>query len=159
MSKQQKLVGKMQKLLRKVKDRTRGALDKMDLREEVMAASDGVVALIRGQQRRIDESFGQDVVAQEAFIAIDFVAADFDRFDFDAPNLDFGVRMVLASGLVEALGLQAGDKVSVREGEYKGQVLTIEVADAVNDELRFADDAGKSVEVDIAASARVSSLS
>ena len=158
MARQQKLVKKLQKQLRKVKDRTRGDYDSMDLREEVMADSPRVYATIRGQQRQLDASFGQDTIAQEAMIAVELSADDFDRHDFDGLG-DNGVRMVLASGLVEALGIQAGDQVYVKEGEYEGRTLEVVSVDASLDELRFADDAGKSAETDITATARLSSLS
>ena len=155
MARHAKLVKKLQQLVRDVKDRTRGKYDRMDLREEVMADSPGVLVFMRGHQRRLDEDFGDDVIAQEPLMAVELLAQDFDRHDFGAS--DFGVRMVLASGLVEALGLQSGDKVTVQEGEYEGMTLTIEAVDASADELRFEDDAGKSAETDISATARLSS--
>jgi len=155
MARHAKLVKKMQQIVRDIKDRTRGKFDKMDLREEIMADSPGVMALIRGHQRRLDDDFQVDGAGQEPMMAIELFAEDFDRHDFGGS--DFGVRMVLGSGLVEALGLQAGDTVSVQEGEYEGQTLTIESVDTAQDELRFADDAGKSAETDISATARLSS--
>lgn len=156
MARHAKLVKKMQELVRTIKDSTRGKYDKMDLREEVMADSPGILALMRGHQRRIDDDFGVDVAASEPMMAIEISASDFDRHDFGVS--DFGVRMVLGAGLVEALGLQAGDVIAVQEGEYEGRSITIESVDSSLDELRFADDAGKGAETDIAATARISSL-
>lgn len=156
MARHAKLVKKIQQLVRDVKDRTRGKYDRMDLREEVMADSPGVLVFMRGHQRRLDEDFGDDVIAQEPLMAVELLAEDFDRHDFSGGG-DFGVRMVLASGLVEALGLQAGDEVTIQEGEYEGMTLTVESVDASADEVRFEDDAGKSAETDISATARLSS--
>lgn len=155
MARHAKLVKKLQQLVRDIKDNTRGKFDKMDLREEVMSDSPGVLVLMRGHQRRLDEDFGADVVAAEPMMAVEFQADDFDRHDFGVS--DFGVRMVLPTGLVEALGFQAGDQVAIQEGEYAGRTLTVEVADSSLDELRFADDAGKATETDISATGRLSS--
>lgn len=155
MARHAKLVEKLQQIVRDIKKRTRGKYDRMDLREEIMADSPGVLALMRGHQRRLDDDFQVDVTAVEPMMAVELLAEDFDRHDFGSS--DFGVRMVLASGLVEALGLQPGDKVEVKEGEYEGMTLEIEAVDPAQDELRFADDAGKSSETDISASARISS--
>lgn len=155
MSRHAKLNKKMQQILRGTKDRTRGKYDRVDLREEVLSDSPGVLVLMRGQQRRLDEDYGSDVIASEPMIAIEVTAEDFDRHDFGVS--DFGVRMTLGIGLVETLGLQAGDSISIQEGEYQGRTLTIESVDVVLDELRFADDAGKSIETSITATARLSS--
>ena len=155
MARHAKLVKKLQQIVRDIKDNTRGKFDKYDLREEIMAASPGVLALIRGHQRRLDDDLGIDVAAATPMIAMELLALDFDRHDFAVS--DFGVRMVLASGLVDALGLQAGDKIMIQEGEYEGQTLEIESIDNALDELRFADDAGKSAETDVSATARISS--
>ena len=155
MARHAKSVKKMQQVHRDVKDNVRGDYDKMDLREEVMADSPGVYALIRGLQRRLDDDFQVDVAAALPMMSVELSADDFDRHDFGGS--DFGVRMVLASGLVAALGLQAGDMVQIKEGEYEGQTLAIESVDSSLDEVRFADDAGKSAETDISASVRISS--
>jgi len=155
MARHAKLVKKSQELVRTIKDNTRGEFNKTDLREEVMSGSPGVLALMRGHQRRLDKNFGADVVAAEPMMAVEFQADDFDRHDFGSS--DFGVRMVLPTGLVEALGFQAGDQVAIQEGEYEGRTLTVIAADSALDELRFADDAGKSPETDISATGRLSS--
>ena len=156
MSVQLKLIEKLQRILRSIKDGTRGKYDRMDLREEVMAWSPRVLATMRGQQRRLDADFGRDAIAQEPLLAVDMEALDFDRHDFDGFS-DFGVRMTLASGLVASLGLQAGDMVAVKEGEYAGMTVEIESVDSTLDELRFADDATKATETFISATIRISS--
>jgi len=153
MGSQTKLV--LQKLVREVKSRTKGNFDKIDLREEVLKESRGVIALIRGQQRRLDDSFGVDSVGQEALIAVEIEAVDFDRHDFGVS--DYGLRMTLAVGLIESLGLLPGDKVELREGEYEARTITIESVDSVLDELRFEDDVDKLAETGIVATVRISS--
>jgi len=155
MGTQLKLIKKIQQQVRDVKARTKGNFDKINLREEVLSDSLGVVALIRGQQRRMDDSFGVDGIAQEAEIAAEIQALDFDRHDFGTS--DFGLRMTLAVGLIESLGLLAGDKVQLQEGEYEGKTITIESVDSTLDELRFEDDATKAAETDIVATVRISS--
>lgn len=157
MSTSAKLIEKLQKLNKEIKKRVRGGYDRVDLREEVIAANPNMLALLRGHQRRLDDDLQVDVAASEPALAVELLASTFDRHDFGGS--DFGVRMVLSSGLVEALGLQPGDMVEVREGEYAGRVLEIQQVDDVLDELRFADDVGKSNESDISATARISSLS
>ena len=156
MARHAKLMKKISQLVRDIKGKARGDYDRVDLREETMSASSGVLALIRGQQRRADKDFGIDTIATEAFIAVELLGTTFDRHDFSGGG-DNGVRMVLATGLVEALGLQAGDKVQIREGEYEGRTITIDSVDDTLDEVRFADDAGKGSESNISATARLSS--
>lgn len=156
MARQAKLIEKTQKLLHKIRSRVPG-YDKVDLRDEVLADNKKVLALVRGQQRRVDSDFGTDVVAQEPELAVDFIVSTFDRHDFDGLG-DYGLRMVIQSGLITAFGLLPNDKVEIKEGEYSGLTLEIVSVDESLGELRFEDDPTKILETNISAEVRLSSL-
>ena len=155
MSKPIKLIKKIEQLHLDFFKNIRGNAGKINKREEVLADSDGVLAYMRGIQRRHDDSFGLDVVSSEPRLAAGLEAVTFDRHDFTGGG-DNGLRIVLASGLISTIGIRPGDKVDILEGEKLG--FTYEVKELVSDtEIRLdADDAGKSPESNLQVNFRLS---
>lgn len=140
MSLQKKLVNKLQRRQRKVREGTRKASD-MDKQDETLVASPAAFKVMRGVARRVDESFGYDAVGHEPMLEYKAEAATTERFDYDpGAGFDYGIRLTMAAGMIEAIGVQAGDTVEVREqgSELEGRMLTVvEVTDSTH--LRLDD--------------------
>lgn len=117
-----KLMKKLQRALKAVKDSTRGKQRKMDLREEVMAGSPSVLAVIRGFQRRMDAKLSVDVIPIKQAIEVAATASSYNRFAFAGGN---AARMVFPAGLVQAMGLAVGDQVEVLSGQRKGTTIQV----------------------------------
>jgi hypothetical protein len=159
MARHSKLLKKFQKLAKDVMSSVRGKQRRMDQRDEVLADSKGVLALMRGTKRRADKSFGKGVMVKEPVLAVQALASTFARYDFDLGGpVDNGVRMVLPAAVYSALGPRVGDKVEVLAGQYKGKTLEVTAVDGTAYSLRFADDAAKTSETSIAVEVRMSSL-
>lgn len=151
MGSQTKLTTKLRKLSKDVRTKTKS---KSDLRSEVLNVHN-VVALIRGEGKPKEDAFVVDSTEHETGMSIEIEATSFYRNDFSI--FDYGVKMTLAEGLVESLGLQAGDKVTPASGECEGMTLTIESVNSEDDELRFEDDKNKSLETSILCTVTISS--
>ncbi len=124
MGKARKLIDKTSKLnidiLDRIKDR-----NKIDKRDNILASNIGAFKLIRGNQRRYDEAFGVDYIAQEPELAFETVSTNIARVDFDDPNEDYGMSLTLPHGIISAAGIQPGDEVTVLEGSLEGRSLEV----------------------------------
>ena len=128
--------------------------DKIDRKDEVLADSPSAYKYMRGIQRRYNASFGQEQIANPKKAPQEFlVAANVERVDFDDPNLDFGIQLTLASGLMEDIGLQPGDIVTVLTDSLKGvqlAVVSIESATVARlEETALASDEDVQVKIQI----------
>lgn len=139
---QRKSMNKMTALEKRVRKDQRGRThDKMDQREEVMADSPAVLKLMRGSQRRLDSDWGKDAVGREPRLAAEFEASQLERFDFDpGAGTDFGMKLTMASGLIDELGIRPGDIVEMRDGTKDGFALEVVSVESAT-ELRLEDDA------------------
>jgi len=103
MSKGQKLVTKLKRRQRSVREATEASVG-MDKRPEVMQNSPKAQGLMRGAQRRYDDSFGFNAVGHKPEVEFKVVASSLDRYDFDTDSgTDFGMRLVMAgvAGIAE----------------------------------------------------------
>ena len=121
MSKEQKLINKIKRRERWVKE-SKKARYKVDKSQETMQASPRAYKLMRKPQRRMDSSFGYDTVANEPYLEYKMVAASLTRFDFDpGAGTDFGLKLTLPAVI-------AGDVAEV------STVTTVaDVAGSLND--------------------------
>ena len=157
MGKQRKLVNKLTRLDKFVKQLSRVDTDKINKKEEILAGSPKAYKAIKESERRIDRNFGYDAVsAQKPRFSIDLNGLTLERFDFG--TLDFGMKLTLAAGMVEATGILAGDLIQIREGSLKGQYLTV-VAEVDSTHLRLEDVASfGSAENNVSCRAIISSM-
>jgi hypothetical protein len=140
MSKAQKLVNKLKRKERKVRE-TPSYKVKMDLAQETLVGSPGAYKLVRGQERRADASFGYDAVKTDPILEYRVAATSLERFDFDlGAGEDYGLLMTMPAGLISAIGIMVGDTVEVREtsSQIEGRMLTV-VALSSATELRLDD--------------------
>jgi len=137
MASQKKLVNKLQRRARKVKEGTEKVVD-MNKLEETMTASPGAYKAMRGVQRRLDSGWGYDAVGLEPMLEYKAAAATTERFDYGLG--DFGIRLTMAAGMIEAIGVQPGDSVEFRQegSELEGRMLTV-VAVTDSTHLRLDD--------------------
>lgn len=140
MAQAKKLINKMQRRQRKVREATESVVN-MNKMEETMQASPGVYKVVRGQERRMDESWGYDVVKTEPMLEYKATATTTERFDYDpGAGTDFGIRLTMPAGMIAAIGVRPGDSVEIREqgSELEGRMLTVvAVTDATH--LRLDD--------------------
>jgi len=148
MSKGQKLVTKLKRRQRSVREATEASVG-MDKRPEVMQNSPKAQGLMRGAQRRYDDSFGFNAVGHKPEVEYKVIAA-LDRFDFDpGPGEDFGMRLVLG----EDSGAQPGDSIQILEGALEGRML--EVVSVVNSTTLRLDDVSTFVTPEASVACRV----
>jgi hypothetical protein len=96
--------------------------DKIDRKDEVLADSPGAYKYMRGIQRRHNESFGKEQIANPKK-ARQEVLASADVELLDTPDR---IEATFASAaLVEAIGVQAGDVVTMLDGALKGRQLAV----------------------------------
>lgn len=140
MAQAKKLINKMQRRQRKVREATESVVN-MNKMEETLVASPGAYKLVRGQERRMDESWGYDVVKTEPMLEYKAMATTTERFDYDpGVGTDFGIRLTMPAGMIAAIGVRPGDSVEIREqgSELEGRMLTVvAVTDATH--LRLDD--------------------
>ncbi len=140
MAQAKKLLNKLQRRQRSVKERTADTVD-MDKMQETMTDSPGAYKLMRGTARRADAGWGYDTVKHEPMLEYKAVATDMERFDYDpGAGTDYGTRLTMAAGMIAAIGARPGDVVEVRQegSELEGRMLTIvAVTDATH--LRLDD--------------------
>lgn len=107
MSKGQKLISKLRRRERDFKEAKKDQYKK-DKLQEVAQASPGAYRLMRKPQRRMDQAFGYNVIAQEPTLEYLTKASSMQRFDFDAgPGTDYGIRLTLSgTGYVAAVAEQ-----------------------------------------------------
>lgn len=124
-------MGKARALVNKLKRRQKSVRmdhngfdrrDKQDQSEEVLFKSKGFRPM-RSVQRRLDRNFGVDSVGQEPLLSKRVNASTVARYDFGVS--DFGTRVTLAAGLIEAIGIQPNDVIKFLEGALKGQYLKV----------------------------------
>jgi len=140
MAQAKKLINKLKRRERSVKEATEQTVN-MDKLQETMTAAPGVYKAMRGTARRRDESWGYDTVQHEPMLEYKAEAATTERFDYDpGAGTDYGIRLTMAAGMIEAIGVQAGDTVEVREqgSELEGRMLTV-VAVTDSTHLRLDD--------------------
>jgi hypothetical protein len=113
-----------------------GHVDKVDLSEEVMAASPAAYKLLIKVQRKHDRSFGIDFISKEPAIAFKLNSTSLERFDYGVS--DFGMKATFPAGLIEATRIRVGDVVEVLEGSAKGKMLKV-VANSSSTTLRLED--------------------
>lgn len=124
-----KLVNKLQRRQRKVREAPKKSVTvNMNKQEETLTASPGAYKLVRGQERRMDESFGYDAVKTEPMLEYKATATTTERFDYDpGAGTDFGIRLTMPAGMIAAMGVRPGDSVEIRErsSTMSGRMLTI----------------------------------
>jgi hypothetical protein len=126
-------MGKALKLVNKINRRAKNVkahatqefdrFDKMSRGEETMARSPKAYQLERKIQRRLDRSFGIDMIRYEPKVSKRMKATSLERFDFGV--LDFGMKLTMAAGLIADIGLQPGDIVRVLSGSAKAKYLKV----------------------------------
>lgn len=135
-----KLINKLKRRERYAKEQTEQTVN-INKQEETMQATPGVYELMRGVQRRMDESFGYDTVKHEPMLEYKVAVATTERYDFDpGAGTSYGIRLTLAAGLIEAIGVLPGDTVEIREqgSALEGRMLTVvDVVDSTH--LRLDD--------------------
>jgi len=148
-------MGKARALINKLKRRKKNSnkgrgdrqIDKTNLIDEKLADSPAAYKYIRGNKRRLDAAFGQQMSPSPDKIENSMlISGTLERIDFDpgAP-VDNGVQLTLAAGLIEAVGIIAGDIIKVETGVLKGKELSVvSVVDATN--VRLEDDADLSAQ-------------
>lgn len=95
MAKSRKLINKMQRRQRLIREATKDAV-RADKAPETMEDSPAVRKLMLAPQRRYDAKFGYDTVGQEPYIEVRAFAAMLQRVDFDpGAGTDFGIRLDL----------------------------------------------------------------
>ena len=150
MSREQKLIEKVKRKERLVKESAPGFV-KMKKPQEVLAASPKALELMRGMQRRFDGSFGLQTTGAEPALEVKLVAASLERFDFGVS--DFGLLLTLAAGFIADVGFVVGDYVQVREegSAAEGRILQVVSLESAT-ELRLDDVStfGLSTETDVA---------
>lgn len=140
MAQQQKLVNKLQRRQRKVREATESVVN-MNKMEETLVASPGAYKLVRGQERRMDESWGYDTVKTEPMLEYKTTSTTLERFDYDpGAGTDFGMRLTMPAGMISEIGVRPGDSVEIRErtSEICGRMLTV-VAVTDSTHLRLDD--------------------
>lgn len=140
MGKALKLVNKLNRRAKSLKSHGGGfdRYDKVSRSEEIMAKSQKAYKLERKNQRRLDRSFGIDMLRYEPKISKRVKATTLDRFDYGGSN--FGIRATFAAGLIADIGLRPGDIVRVLHGGLKGHYLkVVTITDSTH--ARLEDDA------------------
>lgn len=112
--------------------------DRIDLAVKVMEKGRGVKALVRGEQRRYDKAFGQDMVAKKPIAGVVDLTVTIDRFDYGSG--DFGIRVTFPSAAIESWAApQVGDVVKIRSGKFATRELAV-VAVTDSTHIRLEDD-------------------
>lgn len=125
-----KLVSKLKRRQRKIREATE-SVPKMDKCEEILQDSPTAQKLMRGAQRRMDQSWGYDFTGHEPALEYRAVVSSLQRQDFDpGPGLDFGLLMTFPGDLLTDTGLQSGDSVQILSGDLEGRML--EVVEVLN---------------------------
>jgi hypothetical protein len=141
MGKALKLVNKLNRRAKNVKAHATkefDRFDKMSRAEETMAKSPKAYQLERKIQRRLDRSFGIDMVRSEPKVSKRVKATTLARFDYGAG--DYGIKATFAAGLIADIGLRPGDIVRVLSGNLKAHYLkVVSITDSTH--ARLEDDA------------------
>ena len=137
-----KTVAKVARRAKKVKAKTKGKrqYEKTAKGSKVLAKSPKAGELVRKAERRMDRSFGKDLIGQKPALGKSVMAVSVGRYDYGAG--DYGVRLTLAAGQnsYASAGLLAGDlvKVSKQGSALEGKYLKVAaVTDATH--LRLED--------------------
>jgi hypothetical protein len=137
MGKALKLVNKLNRRAKNVKAKAGGfdRYDKMSRNEEVMARSQKAYQLERKVQRRLDRNLGIDMLRYEPKVSKRMKASTLERHDYDGMG-DYGMRITMAAGLLDDIGLRPGDIVRILHGSLKGSYLkVVEITDATHARL------------------------
>jgi len=131
MGKARKLIDKTSKLNIDINNRVKDR-DKINKIDDVLANNLGIFKLVRGTQRRYDETFGVDYIAQEPELSFEVVAISLKRIDFDDLNKDYGISITLPPGIISAVGILAGDEVVFLEGSLEGRSFEVISVESTN---------------------------
>lgn len=144
MSKGLKLIQKMARRAKYVKEKVRGfdQQAKTDKLDEVMKANPAVYHAMIHPQRKADgrstkAGFGTDVTMKKPRLEYKLKATTVERFDYG--GFSYGIRLTVPAGLIADSRVQAGDVVELLSGSLKGKYYKV-VAVTDSTHLRLEDD-------------------
>lgn len=115
--------------------------DKIDRKDEVLADSPAAYKYMRGIQRRLDDSFGQQLQPTPEKVAKEkLVLAALERVDTNADTNPDAIEVTLDAGLLREVGAKAGDIVTVLEGALIGKQFVVQSVDYGASTMLLPDD-------------------